>query len=394
MSVLTVSQLNKMLAYKIKQELKFKSAAVKGEIADFKVHSQTGHAFFSLKDEGSSIKCVMFAGNLKKQSALPSNGMSVLVMGSVEVYEKTGVCQIYATEIAPLGGIGVQHAQTEMVKEKLKKLGVFDLSRKKAIPPRPKKIAVVTSPTGAALQDIINVVGRRYPLCMLEVYPTTVQGDSAPQQLCAAIRAADMSGADTILMSRGGGPSETLFAFNNEAVVMAVAGCKTPIISAVGHETDTTLADYAADVRAPTPSAAAEVATPSIGEMISNVSARKARLNSAMDVYFRARAGELSRLEERLRGTAPERRIETSERRLAQAEEKLHMLMEGKLRLWELRLDRGAAQLESLSPFNVLGRGYTLIERQGKAVTTSAELKAGEEISIRFSDGAVGAKIL
>lgn len=393
MSVLTVSQLNKMLAFKINRELKFKSAAVKGEIADFHLHYKTGHAFFSVKDESSSIRCVMFSSSVKKQKALPSDGMSVLVMGSVEVYEKDGSCQIIVTEIAPLGGAGIVHAQTEMVREKLEKLGVFEASRKKRIPLVPKKIAVVTSLTGAALQDILNVVGRRYPLCTVEIYPATVQGDTAPQSVCAALKAADGSGADTILMSRGGGSSENLSAFNNEAVVMAVADCKTPVISAVGHETDTTLADYAADMRAPTPSAAAEIATPDMAEMTASVNLMRSRLDNAMAIFLRSRSAELERSEERLKAHSPERRIYSAERRLAQSEEKLRMLIESKIKLEELRLDKSVTALQALSPFNVLDRGYTLVERDGTAVTSAAELASGDAVNIRFSDGSVGATI-
>lgn len=393
MSVLTVSQLNKLLAFKIKQELKFKGAAVKGEIADLRIHYKTGHAFFSVKDESSSIRCVMFAGRVKKQKAMPSDGMSVLVMGDVEVYERDGSCQLIATEIAVTGGAGAVSAKNELVKERLKKLGVFEEKRKKQIPIVPKKIAVVTSMTGAALQDILNVTGRRYPLCTVEIYHATVQGDSAPPSICAALRAADSSGADTILMSRGGGSSEDLIAFNDEQVVMAVAECNTPIISAVGHETDTTLADYAADMRAPTPSAAAELATPDIAEMFSAIRLMSARLDGAVNSYLQRRAAERERLGERLKAASPERRLAGSERRLAQREEKLKLLMENKLKLLELRLEKSEASLNGLSPFNVLGRGYALVQREGGAVTSAAELKAGDRVSIRFADGAAEAEI-
>jgi exodeoxyribonuclease VII large subunit len=393
MSVLTVSQLNKMLAFKIKQELKFKGAAVKGEISDFSIHFKTGHAFFTIKDESSSIKCIMFAGRVKKLKALPEKGMSVLVMGDVEVYEREGSCQIIATEIAVLGSTGIVFAQTELLKEKLKKLGVFDQAKKKQIPLVPKKLAVVTSSGGAALQDILNIVGRRYPLCTVEVFPATVQGDTAPASVAEALRAADQSGADTIILSRGGGSSEDLNAFNSESVVMAVSECLTPVISAVGHETDTTLADYAADMRAPTPSAAAELATPDIVDMYSTVNVMKAKLDTAFGLYLREKMIEVEKLDTRLRASSPKRRLKESEKRLEEAENKLHMLIENKLRLCELGLDRAAAQLNTLSPFNVLGRGYALVENGGNAVTSVAELKENMEVSVRFSDGSANAVI-
>ncbi|MBQ8965241.1 exodeoxyribonuclease VII large subunit [Ruminococcus sp.] len=393
MSVLTVSQLNKLLAFKIKQELKFRGAAVKGEISNFNIHYKTGHAFFTIKDENSSIKCIMFAGRVKKLRALPSDGMSVLVMGDVEVYEREGSCQIIATEIAVIGDSGLVHAQTELVKEKLKKLGVFEASRKKQIPPVPKKIAVVTSLTGAALQDILNIIGRRYPLCTVEVYSATVQGDTAPQSVSEALLRADKSGADTIILSRGGGSAENLEAFNSENVVMAVAECNTPVISAVGHETDTTLADYAADMRAPTPSAAAELATPDIVDMYASVELMKARLGSSFGMYLRSRMIELEKLDTRLKASSPKRRLSESEKHLSEIESRLRLLMENKLRMCELKLDRGVSQLQTLSPFNVLSRGYTLVERDGEAVTSVKELASGDKVTVRFSDGTANAVI-
>ena len=394
MSVLTVSQLNKLLAFKIKQELKFKGVALKGEISNFNIHYKTGHAFFTVKDDSSSIKCIMFAGRVKKLKALPANGMSVIVMGDVEVYEREGSCQIIATEVAVLGETGVVHAQNEAVKEKLKKLGIFDAKKKKAIPRVPKKLAVVTSLTGAALQDILNVVGRRYPLCAVEVYPTTVQGDTAPEAICAAIGEADLSGADTIIVSRGGGSSENLAAFDTECVVMAVADCRTPLISAVGHETDTTLADHAADVRAPTPSAAAEIATPDIVEIYASVNFLKKRLDSTFGSYLRVRRIELERLATMLRASSPKRRVTESDKRLNDISQKLDMLIDNKLKLCEMRLEQAAVQLQALSPFNVLGRGYTLIERGGAAVTSVTEVCEGDSVTIRFSDGCTDALIV
>ncbi|HCJ41939.1 exodeoxyribonuclease VII large subunit [uncultured Ruminococcus sp.] len=393
MSVLTVGQLNKLLAYKIKQELKFKGVAVKGEISNFSVHYKTGHAFFSIKDETGSIRCVMFSGRLKKLKALPADGMSVLVMGAAEVYERDAICQINVTDIAVLGDEGIVHAQNELVKDKLKKQGIFDASRKKPIPHVPKKLAVVTSLTGAALQDILNVAGRRYPLCTVEVYPATVQGDTAPASVCRAISKADMSGADTIILSRGGGSAEDLEAFNAEAVVLAVAACSTPVISAVGHEINITLTDYAADMRAPTPSAAAELATPDIGEIFSALNAMKARLDSGFGIYLRRRMIDLERLDTKLRAASPARRLNEADKHLDMLDKRLKMSMENRLRLSEMRLERGVSQLQMLSPFNVLNRGYTLVERDGRAVTSAADLSEGDTVSIRFADGCAEAVI-
>ena len=242
-SVITVSQLNRYLASKLRSDLKLKGIAVKGEISNFNIHYKSGHAYFTVKDSSSALKAVMFSSRVSRLKFVPEDGMSVLVMGNIEVYERDGVYQIIATEIAPLG-VGVMHVQLEQTKKKLEKMGVFDVNKKKKIPLVPKKIAVVTSLTAAALQDIIHIAERRYPVCNIEVYPAQVQGTAAAQTICKALSAADKSGADTIILARGGGSSEDLMVFNDEAVALAVYACNTPVISAVGHETDTTLADY------------------------------------------------------------------------------------------------------------------------------------------------------
>lgn len=393
MSVLTVTQLNKLLAYKVKSELKFKGAAVKGELSDLSIHYKSGHAFFSIKDEESSIRAVMFASNVQKLKFIPENGMNVLAVGNIEVYERDGTCQIIVTELNALSGSGMVHMQTQILKEQLKKLGVFDEDNKKRIPLSPKKLAVVTSLTGAALQDILNIVGRRYPLCEVEVYPALVQGENAVHSLTQAIKSADASNADTLIVARGGGSAEDLMPFNSKQVTMAVYECKTPVISAVGHETDTTLTDYAADMRAPTPSAAAELAVPDISDMIKAVELLRSRLDKAMEAQLKKREAMLEGMELRLKTLSPQIKLDRDQKRLYAVGQKLNLLMQNRLRLELLRLDNCVSQLNMLSPFNVLKRGYSLVEKDGELVSEAHKLGIGDEVSIRFSDGRASARI-
>ena len=293
-SVITVSQLNRYLASKLRSDLKLKGIAVKGEISNFNIHYKSGHAYFTVKDSSSALKAVMFSSSVSRLKFVPEDGMSVLVMGNIEVYERDGVYQIIATEIAPLG-VGVMHVQLEQTKKKLEKMGVFDVNKKKKIPLVPKKIAVVTSLTAAA------------PVCNIEVYPAQVQGTAAAQTICKALSAADKSGADTIILARGGGSSEDLMVFNDETVALAVYACNTPVISAVGHETDTTLADYAADMRAPTPSAAAEIATPDKADILNAVRLLRQKLDKAMELKLDKAVSQIERCDKLLKLYSPEK---------------------------------------------------------------------------------------
>lgn len=393
MSVLTVSQLNRLLAFKLKSDLHLKGAAVKGELSNFKIHYKTGHAFFTIKDENSSIAGVMFAGSVQKMKVMPENGMQVLAVGNVEVYERDGACQIITSELTPIGGAGLLHKQNEIIKEKLRKQGVFDLSRKKKLPVFPKKLAVVTSLNGAALQDILNVTGRRYPVCEVLVFETAVQGGGTAASVVRALKKADLSGADVMILARGGGSAEDLAAFNTEEVVMAVAGLSTPVISAVGHETDTTLTDYAADVRAPTPSAAAELATPDREDMINLTDSVSDRLKLALEGYISRRIEENEKFALLLRAFSPSSRLEKDERRLSYLTERLCKAMDNRLRLEDKELEKCFSQLTLLSPFNVLSRGYAIVELGDRPVDKAESLSVGDRVKIRFSDGTVGAEI-
>ena len=391
-SVITVSQLNRYIASKIRSDLKLKGVAVKGEISNFNIHYKSGHAYFTVKDSTSALKAVMFSSCVSRLKFVPEDGMSVLVMGNIEVYECDGVYQIIATEIAPLG-VGDMHVQLEQTKKRLEKMGVFDLAAKKKIPLVPKKIAVVTSLTAAALQDIIHVTERRYPVCSIEVYPAQVQGAAAAQTICKALSAADKSGADTIILARGGGSNEDLMVFNDESVALAVHACNTPVISAVGHETDTTLADYAADMRAPTPSAAAEIATPDKADILNAVSLLKQKLDRAMELKIDRAQSQVENCEKLIRLYSPIKRLEQSEKTVCDLEKRLSTIMERRLEKLSAQLDGYVTSLNMLSPFNVLGRGYAIVQKGDSVADSVSMLSEGDEVNIRLSDGSVAAKI-
>lgn len=391
-SVITVSQLNRYIASKIRSDIKLKGVAVKGEISNFNIHYKSGHAYFTVKDSTSALKAVMFSSCVSRLKFVPEDGMSVLVMGNIEVYERDGVYQIIATEIAPLG-VGDMHVQLEQTKKRLEKMGVFDLAAKKKIPLVPKKIAVVTSLTAAALQDIIHVTERRYPVCSIEVYPAQVQGAAAAQTICKALSAADKSGADTIILARGGGSNEDLMVFNDESVALAVHACNTPVISAVGHETDTTLADYAADMRAPTPSAAAEIATPDKADILNAVSLLKQKLDRAMELKIDRAQSQVENCEKLIRLYSPIKRLEQSETTVCDLEKRLSTIMERRLEKLSAQLDGYVTSLNMLSPFNVLGRGYAIVQKGDSVADSVSMLSEGDEVNIRLSDGSVAAKI-
>lgn len=392
-SVITVSQLNRYIASKIRSDLKLKGVAVKGEISNFNIHYKSGHAYFTVKDSTSALKAVMFSSCVSRLKFVPEDGMSVLVMGNIEVYERDGVYQIIATEIAPLG-VGDMHVQLEQTKKRLEKMGVFDLATKKKIPLVPKKIAVVTSLTAAALQDIIHVTERRYPVCSIEVYPAQVQGAAAAQTICKALSAADKSGADTIILARGGGSNEDLMVFNDESVALAVHACNTPVISAVGHETDTTLADYAADMRAPTPSAAAEIATPDKADILNAVSLLKQKLDRAMELKIDKAQSQVENCEKLIRLYSPTKRLEQSEKNVCDLEKRLNAIIERRLEKLSAQLDGYVNSLNMLSPFNVLGRGYAIVQKGDSVADSVSMLAEGDEVNIRLSDGSVAAKIM
>lgn len=392
-SILSVSQLNKYIQFKIQSDLKLKGIAVKGEISNFTIHYKSGHAYFTLKDSESAVKAVMFSRSVQRLKFMPENGMSVLVVGNVDVYERDGVYQIIASDIQPVG-TGELHKGIEQLKEKLSQKGLFDSSVKKPIQIMPKKIAVVTSLTGAALQDILNVLSRRYPICEVAICPAQVQGEAAADSICKALEIADGCGADTIILARGGGSLEDLMPFNTEKTAMAVYACKTPVITAVGHETDTSVVDYVSDMRAPTPSAAAELASPQMSELFGTVDLMINKMNDAFEKSINKRSDVLLSLMNKIKLLSPEKRLEKDYADLSGIKDKLDLLIEKKIRISENMLDKYSAQLSALSPLNVLERGYSITVKDGKVVSKGATLSEGDTVEITFSDMKRNARII
>ena len=314
MIVLTVTQLNRYISLKIKDDAKLRGILLKGEISNFTAH-RSGHFYFTLKDSESAVKAVMFRSHAEKVKFMPKDGMSVIVMGSVSVFERDGVYQIYVTDIQP-DGVGAQSIAIEQLKEKLSRLGVFDEAHKRPLPPIPKKIGVVTSATGAALQDIINILSRRYPIGELCVFPAIVQGENAPDSICRGIIAAGKADCDVLIVGRGGGSLEDLSAFNTEKVAMCIYNSSIPVVSAVGHETDFTISDLAADMRAPTPSAAAELCTPSAEQLMENVSFQLNRVRNYALRNVAEKQSRFERISSRLSVFSPQYRLEKNDKEL------------------------------------------------------------------------------
>lgn len=391
-SILSVSQLNKYVAFKLKSDVKLKGLCVKGEISNFGINYKSGHAYFTVKDEQSCIKAVMFSNCVEKLKTVPKDGMSVIVTGNVELYEAGGTYQIIATDITALGS-GLLHMQIEMVKDKLLKQGVFDEAAKKPIPVFPRRIAVVSSLTGAALQDILNIMQRRFPICTVGLYHTQVQGENAVKNICESLKKADEGGFDTIILARGGGSLEDLMPFNSEAAALAVHECRTPIITAIGHETDTTLVDYASDMRAPTPSAAAELAVPDRSELCSTVDSLVFTMNKVLDSKLDKLLGNVELMRSRIKMFSPTSRLEKSELKLNDLSERLGKAMNNTLCKKEYAFADTAGTLNALSPFNVLSRGYSIVLKDGAAVTSADRLDNGDRITIRFSNNEASATI-
>ncbi len=303
-SILTVSQLNRYMSFKLKEDARLRGIIVKGEISGFTHHMRTGHFYFTLKDRESSVKAIMFSSYASSLKFMPSSGMSVIVMGSLQVFERDGVYQLYVTDIQP-DGIGAQYLAFEQLKEKLAAEGLFDQIYKKPIPELPSRIGIVTAKGGAALQDILNILGRRYPVCEAVVFPCVVQGEYAVGSVCEALSFADECGCDVIICGRGGGSPEELMAFNSEKIARTVFNMNTPVISAVGHETDTSIIDFVSDMRAPTPSAAAELAVPDMSSLYNKLDSCEKELENAAAAYISVMKHRLFETETRLRSFYP-----------------------------------------------------------------------------------------
>ncbi len=373
MNILTVSQLNRYIRAIIEEDAKLKGLYVKGEITDYSRNFRSGHLYFTLKDTTAqaSVRAVMFSSEAASLRFEPENGMAVMVQARAGMYERDGLYQIYVTDMLP-DGAGKSALALEQLRRKLAAEGLFEERYKKHLQEFPGRVGVVTSETGAALKDIVKVLSERNPLCTLVLAPAQVQGAGAAASMAAALQKLDEHGScGVIILGRGGGSSEDLSAFNDEYLVRAVFNAKTPVISAVGHETDFTLCDMAADVRAATPSAAATYATLPLNELRLRLAARNAALRAELSAALRER-----------------------QQRLDFFAESLYNIRQTDFRRFYRRTSRLAELLESLSPLKVLARGYSLTFLDGKAVLDAGLLQPGDRIEIKFRDGAAAAEIL
>lgn len=392
-SILTVSQLNRYMSFKIKEDTKLRGLLVKGEISGFTHHMRTGHFYFTLKDSSSSIKAVMFSSYAASLKFMPQSGMNVIVMGSLQVFERDGVYQLYVTDIQP-DGIGAQYLAFEQLKEKLAAEGLFEPIYKKPLPKFPKRVGIVTAKGGAALRDILNIIGRRYPFCEAVIFPCVVQGEYAVDSICEALEFADSSGCDVIICGRGGGSPEDLFAFNSEKIARTVFAMNTPVISAVGHETDTTLIDFVSDLRAPTPSAAAELAVPDTASLSAAVDSYKNALDNAFATVIARKRHELMTIESELKNYAPSAALSAMREKLASNEIRLSEAMKSCIEKKKAVIGSRAAALDSLSPLKIMSRGYSLVYKENELIKSADELSEGDRITVRFADNEASAVIV
>jgi exodeoxyribonuclease VII large subunit len=389
-SIITVSQLNRYISFKMKEDSNLRFKLVRGEISNFTNHAKTGHFYFTLKDRESSIKAIMFSSFAARLNFIPQNGMSVIVSASVQVFERDGIYQLYVTDMQP-DGIGALYLAFEQLKEKLSAEGIFDEEHKKPLPLYPSKIGIVTSPDGAALQDILNILSRRYPIAEAAIFPALVQGENAPDSICRALDLADRSNCDIIIVGRGGGSLEDLMCFNSEQVARKLYSCRTPVISAVGHETDVTIADFAADLRAPTPSAAAELAVPEISMLYKELNLQCDRISKAFFDCIKAKTDILILKENELNKISPANKLSIYKIKTESSEEQLKKAVKNLLLKKEAVLNEKILLLDSLSPLKTMSRGYSLVYSNGRLVSSVKQVKNGDELCVHFSDGEINA---
>ncbi len=392
MLILSVSQINRYISFKLKEDKKLSGVMIRGEISNFTAH-RSGHFYFTLKDNESAIKAVMFRSNAQKVKFMPQDGMNVVAMGSISVFERDGVYQIYVTDIIP-DGVGSVYIANQQLREKLRKEGIFDESAKRPVPQLPKKIGAVTSETGAALQDIINVLSRRYPVCELMVFNTLVQGTDADDSISRSMMNAARADCDVIILARGGGSLEDLSAFNTEKVAYAIYNSSVPVISAVGHETDVTIADLAADLRAPTPSAAAEMVSLSAEQIYGNIKYYEEKLKGLIETSLNNLNAQLEKTNERLLRFSPDQKIEKSILKYGELTKRLDKAYEKIISEKENEFISSVSKLEAMSPVSVLMRGYSLVYRNDRIVSRTSELTENDNVTIRLSDGKATAKII
>lgn len=391
--VLSVSQINFYIKSIIENDGSLQFVLVTGEISNLTVHQRSGHIYLSLKDSNSVISAVMFAGNARRLKFRLENGMKVICRGRISVYEPSGRYQLYIEDMQP-DGVGALTLAFEQLKKSLAQKGLFDNAHKKPLPKFPKTIGVITSPTGAAVQDITNIIRRRFPSADIVLAPVLVQGESAPEQLVRAVNKFSASKiADVVIIGRGGGSAEDLWAFNDEQLAYAVYNCETPIISGVGHETDFTVCDFVADVRASTPSAAAELAVPDRQELMSYYFKQKQYISAMLDRKIKTAQLRLENQQRRMSASSPKLKAEQLEKQLSAKSEKLTRCMNIYISNKENKLIAAKGKLDGLNPLNVLNRGYAITEKDEKIITSSKQLKNGDDFTVILSDGKINAKV-
>ena len=390
--VYSVGQINTYIRNMFTQDFVLNRVSVRGEISNLKYHT-SGHIYFTLKDASAAIACVMFAGARGGLAFRMSNGQQVVVDGAVNVYERDGKYQLYATKIRQ-DGAGELYEKFLELKEELEEMGMFAPEYKQPIPKFVRRLGVVTAPTGAAIRDIINIATRRNPGIRIILYPAKVQGEGAAESVAAGLAALDALGVDVIIVGRGGGSIEDLWAFNEETVARAIFSCHTPVISAVGHETDTTIADFVADLRAPTPSAAAELAVADVTAWLQALDEDALQLQRIMQRMIKDARSRLRECELRMRYAKPQQRLMQQKQRLDEYEERLRRAMQSLLEQTRHQLALSEERLRRLSPYEKLESGYgCILTEDGRRIRSVSQVSPGEVVQIYLADGRMTARI-
>lgn len=391
-TVYSVGQVNRYVKNMFIQDYVLRKVYVKGEVSNCKYHT-SGHIYFSLKDETGVLSCVMFAGQRRGLAFRMKDGDRVVVGGAVDVYERDGRYQMYAKEIT-LEGAGALYERFLALKAELEEMGMFAPEYKQPIPRFIRRLGVVTAPTGAAVQDIRNISLRRNPYLQIILYPALVQGDGAADSIVKGIRMLDEAGVDTIIVGRGGGSIEDLWAFNEEKVARAIFECRTPIISAVGHEVDFTIADFVADLRAPTPSAAAELAVDDMAQVMYTLSSYQERFQRDMREKIEFQRVRLGQYQMRLKYLSPESRLRDRRQALVDFEDALRRAMDNKLQQYRHRLGIYLERYQGLSPLAKLNQGYSFVaDTDGRGITSVSQVKPGDRVEISVTDGVIQAEV-
>lgn len=392
--VLTVSQLNRYVKSVLDGNEKLVNVFLGGEISNFTNHYRTGHFYFTLKDEAAAVHAVMFRDNARRLRFVPEDGLKVIVRGRVSLYEPAGQYQLYADDMQP-DGLGALNLAFEQLRDKLAREGLFDPSRKKPLPRFPRKVGVITSPTGAAVQDIFSILKRRFPIAEIVFCPVPVQGEGAHLKLTEAVERMNVQkAADVLIIGRGGGSAEDLWEFNSEALARAIRRSEIPVISAVGHETDYTICDFAADVRAPTPSAAAELAVPEAKELLVELSTLRRRLTAAAAALLQTASAALCSLREKDCFADPLNLVNIKRMALDSACRRLAESQAGRLVRERTCLERLTASLAALDPLSVLRRGFAAAsDKNGNRLRSALSVRVGEDIRLRFADGTFLCKV-